>query len=142
MSYTKYFTNKVRDNGKEFYCLKDGAPIEIQELIRAIHFDIFEGAMPNDWVYATIMEAFEDITDNDSYDINDLITTDIYNSDLFQWLQDCPYSQCFCDEALQEGWLQGKGLTDIIQGGQYIAKERIYRMVAEFLEEQDKYAEV
>jgi hypothetical protein len=136
--YSQYFEKAFRHVGekedpKSFIRLKDDAPSSLKSFIRDIHFRQFEGALPNDWIYATILEAFEMIQDEDNSleDIN--IEADPYYYDLWQWLGE-PFAHGICNEYLEEYAPKTQRIYELIAGGQWLAMDKIYREVAEFLE--------
>lgn len=64
MNYLSYFDTKSRSEGesrKYFVILKDNAPEDLQKLVRDIHKHEFNDCLPNDWIYATIYEAFKEL---------------------------------------------------------------------------------
>src|SRR6185312_1328308 len=98
MNYKDYFEFKARTCGHKFICLKDEAPEELQQLMYDIHTDLFD-ALPHDWVYQVIYDAFEDLSLDKIEDIN--IESDIWDSDLLEWLKmpgALTYCQRYCDE--------------------------------------------
>ncbi len=131
--YFKYFQEKTRlQSGTKFMCLTDDAPQELKDLVRAIHFDYFDGCLPNDWIYSVISEAFDDLKHDDLRGVN--IEADIYNCDLIKWLEN-PFAVGIVDECIQEdgGCI---GIIDRIQAAQYRAKSMIYQAVIDWIEEQ------
>ena len=136
--YSDYFEAKTRVNGEGFICLKDDAPNELRQLMLDIHVDHFFGALPNDWIYSIIFEAFEVLQDLDLEKDEYPIESDIWNTDLFKWL--CDYGNSFAAEYCNQFIADFVGnpeahITTIISQGQYGAKFNIYHSVAEFLKE-------
>lgn len=135
--YSQYFTSAKRvDTDKHFIKCKDEAPEELRDFIREVHFEYFEKCLPNDWIYQTILEAFENLEENNIDDLN--IEPDCYYSELYEWLGN-PFAHGFCNEGLL--LLDGCNAPDIYQvigQGQALAKEEIYRAVNEFLSDQEE----
>lgn len=138
--YAKYFQTKRRISTQEkFRCLTDDAPVALVQLVRDIHFDHFDGCLPNDWIYETIDHAFDALLRDDIDDC--CIDADDYTSDLIRWLQN-PFAFGYCDEALA-GLEGAKDLTlnNIIQIAQWEAKDVIYRTVNDFIQEENEQTE-
>jgi hypothetical protein len=133
--YHEYFIQKTRTDGKPFFCLVDGAPEDLSELIRSIHRDEFGDCMPNDWIYEIIYNAFEDLSGQDLEDIN--IEPDCYNKDLIEWFMN-PYGDWICNDARQEYGCENLGILEQISCGQEYAKRMIYNTVNNFINEGEK----
>jgi len=129
--YYKHFEAASRGE-KSFIKLKDNAPEELGELIREIHFNHFGKCLPNDWIYKTIMEAFEELEENSLVDIT--IEADVYYTDLYKWLGE-PFAHEFCNEAMEEAFCEKNEIYSIISAGQYLAKNVIYTSVNDFIHE-------
>lgn len=136
--YSKFFEKKYMNPkaiSTGFYCLSDESPKDLKTLILKIHREF--DSWPNDWIYKTILEAFRELEENDN-DMDSIeIEADIYNSDRYEWLGNHFAYEC-CDEALVNGLCEGvNNISDIIVSGQWLAKDRIYRLVHEFLNEKE-----
>ncbi len=129
-TYSQYFETRKRDNGKSFICCTDNAPEELRDLIRDVHLKQFEGALPNDWIYGVILEAFEALEQDAREDIN--IEADPYHHDLKTWLCE-PFADEFCDRAMDEGLCISGDIINAVACGQILAKEAIYDAVNAFL---------
>jgi len=129
--YTEFFQLKNRTDGTQFVCLIGQAPSELQDLIRKVHFDLFDNSLPNDWIYSVIHDALGDLLHDHRDDI--LIEPDCYYHDLYKWLGE-PFAHGLCNEALDMG--SCTDIYNIIGVAQCTAKEMIYDAVAEFLQEQ------
>lgn len=131
--YAQFFeTAKRVTNDEDFIRLNLAAPQKLHDLIKDIHFDHFDGCLPNDWIYQIALEAFEALENDDLEDIT--IESDIYNQDLAKWLLN-PFADEYCQEAQEEGLLPAfAGIYTIIGSGQILAKERIYHTVNAFLQ--------
>lgn len=138
MNWTQYFEHRTRPDGYGFICLSDDAPEALRDLVRAIHFDFFGSCMPNDWIYATISHAFDDLADN-LLD-NCSIEADCYFSDLYRWFGE-PFANQICSECAEElGTGADLTMMQQIANGQWFAKDKIYHAVEEWLTEQDNNA--
>ncbi len=130
MDYTQYFQTKTRvQSGDKFVCLTGNAPEQLKDFIRQVHFDCFDGCLPNDWIYRTIEEAFEALN-NDPIE-NCTIEADIYDSELIQWLQE-PFAKCFCNSF-------GCEVNDIVEKircGQVEAMKEVYIACNQFIQSQ------
>jgi len=127
--YGQYLHMQTRANGTSYISKTDDCPKELEALIYDIHkhFD----AMPNDWIYRVIGQAFDDM-DQDDYTTEDCsIEADCYNSDLYKWFGE-PYALECIDEYASE-FADNKDIYTLIAGGQWLALERIYSMVGEFI---------
>ena len=131
LNYSDYFKSKERTNGVKFWHLTDDAPSILNDFVHEIHKEISGGSFPIDWIYEQIAYAFEECEENDIDDIT--IEPDTYYSDLYEWLKD-GYARWYCDEAISEGFCDGKDMDKTVMAGNWLAKDRIYRMVADFLE--------
>jgi hypothetical protein len=129
MNYSTYFETRTRD-GKTFIACKDETPQEVKDLIRDIHFKCFNGCLPNNWIYQIIMEAFEELEDNDLDDIT--IESDPYYSQLNEWLTN-PFAHEYCNQVIDE-IPDMKDIYQIIGFGQYLAKRAIYDAVNDFMQ--------
>lgn len=142
--YYNYFERKTRDNGSEFFCLKDNTPDEIKELNMRIHnTDI----MPDDFRYNTIHsllsnsidylrddETLEDLRDDGRLDEIIDGSIDIYIHDLNKWLSSNLNRSSYVDQANDELG-QPETLTRQLMQGQYIEISEIaHRMIDEINE--------
>lgn len=132
--YAQYFKTAKRTDGTVFVNKTHDAPEDLIELIRSIHKDYFFDSIPNDWIYDQIYEAFCELSE---YDIEDLaLDPDIYNSQLYKWFGNS-YADQYCAEYAEEiGFNQPKNIWDQIRGGQWLAKDRIYRAVSDFINQE------
>lgn len=131
IDYTKYFQIKTRvKDQKAFYCLTDDKPKELYQLVFDIH-QMFD-ALPNDWIFKTIYEAFDELSRDLIGNIS--IEADIYLSDLKQWFLE-PYAISMCDDYLMSIDHNPEAIIGIIIGGQWMMKDKIYHAVSDFLTE-------
>jgi len=129
--YGKYLQLAYRADGTGYTCKTDDCPQDLERLIYAIH-DEFD-AMPNDWIYNTIANAFEAMEEEDCTWEDCSIEADVYNSDLYTWFGE-PYAATFIEEYVNE-FSETKDIYTMIAGGQWRAMERICMSVIEFINE-------
>jgi len=142
---------KVRSSTKEseeFYGFRQDLS-ESEEIIRnALLGTIRDISMDIDSKYKFMYQALENITsdcdDNSDYDdASDKVSewvdadTDIYTSDLTEWLSRSVDNVNYMDEALKEG-LGGYDGFKLLQMAQYIAREEVYTATIGTLEEMVK----
>lgn len=139
MDYTQYFESKTRNDGKQFVCLKDDAPIELQNLIHDIHYGEFYRCLPNDWIYSMIWEALSALKQDDIENVS--FEANIYNHDLANWFADnCnAYAEEISYELCEE--FEARSALYAIKMAQYEAKRRIYYAIADFLKEREEVQE-
>ncbi len=136
MNYTQYFVEKTRSDGNKFVACTDDAPECIRDLIREIHFSFFDGCLPNDWIYKIIVEAFEELEENDLDDVYP--ESDCYYWELKKWFLE-PFADKYVEEAMELGLTR---IYEVIGLAQTNAKQNIYYAVNEFLEQQRESADV
>lgn len=129
--YRKYFETTFRADGIECMCKTDDHPEDLDNLIYSIHEEL--DAMPNDWIYRIILEAFEAMEEEDYTWEDCTIESDVYNSDLYKWFGE-PYAPGFIEQYVTE-LSDTKDIWTMISGGQWLAMERIYQMVSDFINE-------
>ena len=127
--YIKYFkVSKRATTGYEFIKLTDDAPENLKDLVRNIHLNF--GVLPNDWIYLIIMEAFEELEDNDIDKIT--IEADCYYHDLYKWFGE-PFAHALVNEYLSEIGSDCRNIYEIIGHGQSYCKDLIYNEVNNFI---------
>jgi hypothetical protein len=131
---------KKRDDGTEYCRCKYGADENLHILIRNVH----DGNLPNDWICSEILESMAEIADSDDDGLDEPEKEpDIYNHDLFEWLQNDLYNIGLCDDITNE--MGGMGIIETIQMAQQRAKENIYFEVLDelknFIDEYDEELE-
>lgn len=131
-SFSDYF-KKVHngDETKAYYSLELEAPQALWALYRAACDVSCGGGFASE----TILEAIEELEENGNDIDRVTIEPDCYYRALDKWFCECEGAACLCDEAVEEGLADGKEIYKTIAAGQYLAKDRIYRLVHEFLEE-------
>jgi hypothetical protein len=131
----KWFETKNRDSGESFYSLKDSAPQELKDMIRAAH----DKMLPDDYKYAYVVDALEAVEAYEDIDnIESEIEADVYNSDLLKWLSSNLTRAEYVDEYVEEFGISGLkdfDLYKIISGGQYLERVEVFNVVRSFLEE-------
>lgn len=127
--YAECFHIKNRVSGFR-YTTVDAIP-ELKDFIMNLHLEHFYKAMPNDWIYEIVSDAFFELACDDLDKIT--IEADAYYSELYKWLNE-GFADKYCQEYMDEFGPCDK-FWDIISGGQWLAKTRIYDLVNGFLEE-------
>jgi|SRR6187551_992296 len=133
--FAQYFQRKTRVDGKQFSYLVDGAPQELQDLIRDIHLKDFGGCLPNDWIYHTIYYAFDELSRDNLENIN--IDGDWSDHLLIEWFMN-PYGGWICEQEREENNSDSLNIIGQISAGQIYAQQRIYNAVNEFIHEETK----
>lgn len=136
-TYTQHFEIRKRQvDGKEFSCLKDDAPLDLIDLVRNIHINYFYECWPNDWIYGTIHAAFDALEQDDIDNIT--IDPDIYNAQVYLWLLENgnAYASAYCNDYMDEFGDDVHNITKMISGGQWLAMDKIYHAVNEYMQEQ------
>jgi hypothetical protein len=129
-TYSQYFVSAQRADESSFIKLKEVAPEELRDFIRNLHFDHF-GCLPNDWIYDVVDSAFSEL-ENSENDIDRItIEPDPYDYDLKIWFLN-PFANAFCEE-YKATLSDSTTIMEWIAGGQWLAKDTIYRAVSEFL---------
>jgi len=131
MKYKQYMESRLfgeEGNRHSRYFTKDNAPQDLSDLIHDIHNELGQG-LPTDWVYEQVYDAIYSYEKDGVTDFDDLsIESDIYN--LFDWARDFVD---MIDEASQELG-RGEDIHSEIAQANWYCKDRIYRLVYEFLD--------
>lgn len=125
------------DSAKSITILKDTAPEELRDSIRAAHGD----RMPDDWIFSTyenILGAFSNYTittadsleDNRSEIVDGLV--DVYTSELTGWLHRDNRNVYYLTEALEEH-SEGADGFKILAIAQYLAIDEVAGEVINYL---------
>jgi hypothetical protein len=128
----KEFTSKKRANGESFWCLKDGKNKKwVQDMIQKAHC----GMLPDDYKYQFAYESLLAIADTDNAD-DITLESDIYNSDLLQWVSSNLTRSEYVNEAVSEYGLDIKDfdLYKVLSMGQYMEKQEVLGIVRNELE--------
>jgi hypothetical protein len=98
--YSSRFEQKTRDNGRTFYCVKDGQETEaLSNLCQHAHGDM----LPDDWKYDFIVDALDAIGEAQNADCaSDYLHDYIYNADCTAWLASHLDRADFCDQAARD----------------------------------------
>ena len=132
----KWFEHKTRNDGQEFWSIKDGAPDWIQPMAHAAHGDM----MPDDWRYEFIVDMLREI--ENASDLDDItVEPDIYNTELTRWLASHLDRIGYCDEAMAEMG-DVKDTVTLLQWGQIREKEEVLSLLKEFLAERGDQSDV
>lgn len=135
MKYNEQFELKTRDCGHDFYCIISDAPNkdDLGDLVRDIHFDLFGGCLPNDWIYDQIHSAFCLFEEEGGDEISLYgLEADPYYLGLYKWFGE-PFAFELCSEVFEDGLVDGSNVYTTIATAQLVAKERIYQAVWDFL---------
>ena len=127
--YETFFFTKKRDDGEEFWLVKDDAPEELKELIHEAHEDMF----PDDYKYEFILEALSTLSEyEDPDDAIEGIEADIYTSDLTDWLNSRNDRVYYLTEAQQQ--YQPEDGFQALSLAQYQEKSEVFWSVKNSLE--------
>lgn len=126
------FESRKRDNGDEFWSVKDGSPKWITEMTHEAHGDM----LPDDYKYQFIVEALDALANyEDPDDIDSEIEPDPYTHDLNKWLASNLTRAGYVNEAVENMGHSDQGVTGDISMGQYQEKCEVLGIVRRFLEE-------
>jgi len=131
-----------RDNGDRFYKIAPGSPEWMKDVCMAAHDG--GNVLPDDYRYAFIADALGNIeqADDDATleDLTDMICewsdgdTDVYNSDLYSWLQSSVHRAGYVDEHTNECGHSDMGLSGDIMGGQCGERREVYYQIIDALD--------
>lgn len=118
--FSAAFIRDTRNDGKDFYKLRDGSPQWMTDAVHAAHGDI----MPDDWIFDQCDSIARSLTEYEperwedaAHDIADGLV-DVYNNDRARWLASHLAFGEMCDEATDELG-QASGIYETIGRGQY-----------------------
>lgn len=132
------FEDAKRPDGSEFVRVRDGAQ-DAEALTEFLRDEIHDSArmLPNDVLFEETRRAFETIADHDG-DTDSAcedVESDVYTSDLLDWLRTAPGAVEAVDDAAREfGYDLDAGIMGIIGLGQRMERERVIRSCGEFVE--------
>jgi len=127
--YETFFYRKTRDDGEEFWLVKDDRPEELKELIHEAHGDM----MPDDHRYEFILESLTALANyEDPDDAIEGIESDVYTSDLTSWLNSRNDRTYYLTEAIEEYGV--KDGFDALSLAQYQEKSEVFWSVKNSLE--------
>jgi len=136
-----WFEKKTRDNGEEFFCLKDGHPEWIKDMAYKAHEE--DSLAPKDYRHKFVWESLVNISECDEDNLEEMldcycdIDADIYSSDLLKWLSSHLTRPGWVDQAKEE---LGPGFTLMseIMHGQLLEKQMVFGVVVKFLREMEE----
>ncbi len=123
------------ETGKAFYGFKAQAIMENDPFYEALSEAIHEADVSEESGYRFVHEALEHIANGDERDFGGWADadTDVYTSDLTEWLNESDKHVEYLGEAVREF-----GETDgfkILQAAQYLAREKVYSQTWDALEQ-------
>lgn len=130
-----YFEQAKRDNGDSYWRIMRGAPEWIQDMAREAHGDM----LPDDYRYEYIVDALDMLSDYEGTEPSEAaqIESDIYTSDLAQWLASHSDRCWYCDEAVTEyGLAQSTPIVERMQSGQLMERSEVFDSVLSSLQAQ------
>lgn len=130
---------KERTSGEKYYCLKEGSPEWMRNVIHKAHGD----RLPDDNIYEVIttdilpalMDANPDADIDDLREVITQIEPDVYTGELTSWLAKDINNICYLTKALQDD----PDLTDgflALATAQQIFKEEIGNIILEELKKE------
>lgn len=122
----QYFELKTRKTD-QFYCLKDGRPDWVQELVYSAH----DGMLPDDFRYEIIHDCLEAISNEEQ----DCLEPESRNHVLIDWLGSYGYRPDYCNEAMAD-YLEYNGDLDImsiIQAGYRLEQSEVMALIESYL---------
>jgi hypothetical protein len=128
-------TNTRTSTGKEFWCVKDGAPEWVEDMAMEAH----GGMGADDWRYTFIVEALDSLEDSDPDEID--MEPDVYTYELTDWLGSRADRYSYCDEAMEEVGGEFIGTIDLLQSGQVREKREVLDSIVHTLESMVHLAE-
>jgi len=141
-NYLSYFVRLTRDNGDVVWVWNSDneVPPELKELSLAAH----DGMMPEDYKYDFIVDALmliaDSSEDDDLYGLADRIESDVYNSDLINWLSSNLSRAYYVNQYVEEWYsptipTKDFDLYSLISGGQLEEKREVFYIVLNSLTE-------
>jgi hypothetical protein len=135
-----------REDPKDLWRRKDGAPKWVEELVEAAHGD--PTMLPDDWRYECIKAALDHIAEHgDRDDKNGLDEfadgqVPTYNHERIEWLGSHGFRPGYVDEAAEEGLVAADvNIIKQIGAGMRREAEEVYYEVIAFLRERDEESE-
>jgi hypothetical protein len=125
-------TTATRQDGTTYTTAADDS--DARQLVRDVHFNVFDGMLPNDWVYENtraIVNLFTEDDDPDAYELADDYTTDLY-----AWLTDNLLFAGFVNVAMAD--YHYESIDTAIQSGQQNALGEMADCIGAWL---DAYAD-
>lgn len=130
----KCFILKKRDNGQEFYCVKDNID-ESMQWLSDLCYEAHADMLPDDHIYQAIVDALDAISEYDSLDdARESLEADVYLHALMSWVSSHIERIALVDDALKE-FGADSGLVTAIQYAQVNEKQVVFDSVVNSLEE-------
>ena len=134
-----YFKSKKRDDKSEFWSAGDNAPQWVKDLCYTAHK--VDDVMPNDYIYAYIVEALDLIVEASGAECLSEIEEDIfgiegevYNSDLLSWVSSNLSFSSYVDQAMSE--FEAKEHFNALMIGNSLHKQAIAMSVLSSIDDQ------
>ncbi len=129
------FTTATRPDGSIYITADDAS--DARQLVRKVHFDIFDGILPNDWVYSKISEIVNSFAAgaDENGEVADQ-SVDLYTSDLYAWINDNLLFAAFVNENME--YEHFTSIDEAISRGQYDALCQMTDCISAWL---DAYAD-
>ena len=134
-TYSAAFEARTRDNGDQFWCIKDDAPD--REIIQEMAHHAHGGLLPEDYRYLFITQALDALADADDPDEAEM-PEEVYTHKLFVWLASHGNRPDYVNEAAREYGLPKEKDFDIVRIVAYgYAEEQreVLSLVRQWLEE-------
>lgn len=136
-SISDQFRTQTRPDGSNYTTAEEGSAA--RELVQKIHFDVFNGMFPNDWVYEkthALVDSIEEYDDPSDYLWEIVVSNvDIYTYDLLMWVGSNLQFMGWVDEAFSTWGTEIDSLTQAIQMGQYEALSAMASVILQFMED-------
>jgi hypothetical protein len=126
----KAFERKTREDGTNYYtCSNEDIK---NNLVKACHDNCH--ILPNDWIYNTIVDCLDLISDYDDVD-SITLEPDCYNNDLFTWFDSYPKAvELFDKVILEQPSTARNGFYEIVAMAQVEAMQGILDNCISYLE--------
>lgn len=136
------FTFSKRENGETFFHAKNSCSDSDRDLIRSFHgMDI----LPDDFRFETIVNLLDKLNEYEFETVEDIeykgidheivdSLVDVYTGHLTAWLASHNCRLEFCNEAVNEGLIDGSDIIKTMQCGQYLEIEMIMNNILSHLE--------
>ena len=129
------FTTATRPDGTVYITAPDDS--DARQLVRKVHFDIFDGMLPNDWVYTKTSEIVNSFAagGDENGEVAEQ-SVDLYTTDLYAWLNDNLLFAAFVNDNMQ--YEHFTSIDAAISRGQYDALCQMTDCISTWL---DAYAD-
>ena len=112
------FQTATRHDGTRYLIAPEDS--DAHEIVRRVHLEVFDGILPNDWVYEATRDTLQLIAESDEfepYDAANLI--DYFSITAYQWAADHPAFRAFVNDAMARD--RYTDIYDAIAAGQAAA---------------------